>query len=111
VSFVELPVVDFDNIWHMTNSKNLAKASTLRLHPKVFMIQINFDTSRKDVGESCWIFTEKASKIAGRTGSQGNLSPQVKKSRNTTTSPSSGVGVCSSSGARPVPEGKNPAAS
>jgi hypothetical protein len=29
----------------------------------------------------------------------------------TTTSPSSGVGVCSSKGARPVPEGKNPAAS
>jgi hypothetical protein len=35
---------------------------------------MNFDTSRKDVGESWWIFTEKASRIAGRIGSQGNLS-------------------------------------
>jgi hypothetical protein len=50
------------------------------LQPKVFKIQINFDTSRKDVGVSWWIFTEKASRIAGRTGSQGNLSPQMKKS-------------------------------
>jgi hypothetical protein len=33
------------------------------------------------------------------------------KSRNTTTSPSSGTRICSSSGARPVPEGKKPAAS
>jgi hypothetical protein len=40
---------------------------------------MNFDTSRKDVGESWWIFTENASRIAGRTGSQGNLSPQIKK--------------------------------
>jgi hypothetical protein len=36
----------------ITNSKNLAKASALRLHPKVFMIQINLEISRKDVGES-----------------------------------------------------------
>jgi hypothetical protein len=36
----------------MTNSKNLAKESALRLHLKVFMIQINLDISRKDVGES-----------------------------------------------------------
>jgi hypothetical protein len=70
------------------------------LQPKVFMIQI---TSKKEFGESWWIFTKKASRIAGRIGLQGNLSPQFKKSRNTTTSPSSGVGVCSSSGARPVP--------
>jgi hypothetical protein len=69
---------------------------------------MNFDTSRKDVGESWWIFTENASRIAGRTGSQGNLSPQIKKSRNT-TSPSLGVGICSSSGAHPAPEEKNPA--
>jgi hypothetical protein len=44
----------------MTNSKNLAKASALRLHPKVFMIQINLDISRKDVkncGEN-WIARE-----------------------------------------------------
>jgi hypothetical protein len=85
------------------------KASTLGLQPKVFKIQINFDTSRKDVGESWWIFTENASRIAGRTGSQGNLSPQMKKSRNTTISPSSGVGIYSSSGARPAPGEKNPA--
>jgi hypothetical protein len=36
----------------ITNSKNLAKASALRLHPKVFMIQINLEISRKDDGES-----------------------------------------------------------
>jgi hypothetical protein len=72
------------------------------------MIQMNFDISRKDVGEIWWIFTEKASKIAGKIGSQGNLSPQMKKSRKTTTSPSSGVVICSSSGARPAPGGKNP---
>jgi hypothetical protein len=40
----------------------------LGLQPKVFKIQINFDTSRKDVGESWWIFTENASRIAGRMG-------------------------------------------
>jgi hypothetical protein len=44
-------------------------------------------------------------------GSQGNLSPQVKKLRNTTISPASGVGTCSSKGARSVPTGENPAAS
>jgi hypothetical protein len=49
---------------------------------------MNFETSRKDVGESWWIFTENASRIAGRTRSQGNLNPQIKKSRKTTTSPS-----------------------
>jgi hypothetical protein len=52
LSFVILPVVDFDDIGNNDQLKNLAKASTLRLRPKVFMIQINFDTSRKDVGES-----------------------------------------------------------
>jgi hypothetical protein len=36
----------------ITNSKNLAKASALRLQQKVFMIQINLEISRKDVGES-----------------------------------------------------------
>jgi hypothetical protein len=36
----------------ITSSKNLAKALTLRLRLKVFIIQINLDTSRKDVGES-----------------------------------------------------------
>jgi hypothetical protein len=70
------------------------------------MIQINLDTSKNEFGESWWIFTEKGSRIAGRIGSQGNLSPQVKKSRKTTTSSSSGIGVCSSSGVRPVPVGK-----
>jgi hypothetical protein len=73
------------------------------------MIQINLDTSKNEFGDSWWIFTEKASRIAGKIGSQGNLNPQVKKSRNTTTSPSSGAGVYSSSGARLVPAGKNPA--
>jgi hypothetical protein len=77
------------------------------LQPKVFKIQINFDTSRKDVEESWWIFTENASRIAGRMGSQGNLGPQMKKSRNTTISPSLGVGISSSSGARPAPGEKN----
>jgi hypothetical protein len=51
------------------------------------------------------------SRIAGRMGSQGNLSPQVKKSWNTTTSLASGVGVCSSRGARSSSAGKNPTAS
>jgi hypothetical protein len=44
-------------------------------------------------------------------GSQGNLNLQVKKSRNKTTSSASGVGTSSSNGARPLPAGKNPAAS
>jgi hypothetical protein len=35
----------------------------------------------------------------------------VKKSRNTTISSASGVGTCSSKGARTLPAGKNPAAS
>jgi hypothetical protein len=52
LSFVELPSSTSITSGTVTNSKNLAKASTLRLRPKVFMIQINFDTSRKDVGES-----------------------------------------------------------
>jgi hypothetical protein len=43
--------------------------------------------------------------------SQGNLSSQVKKSRETTTSLALGVGVCSSRGARSSLVGKNPAAS
>jgi hypothetical protein len=56
-------------------------------------------------------FLENLSRVAGRMGSQGNLSLQVNKSRNTTTSLASGVGVCSSRGAQPSPAGKNPTAS
>jgi hypothetical protein len=52
VSFVKCPSPTLITSGTMTNSKNLAKASTLRLHPKVLMIQINLDISRKDVGES-----------------------------------------------------------
>jgi hypothetical protein len=95
----------------ITSSNNWAKTSAPKLQLKVFIIQMNLDTSKNEFGESCWIFTENASKIAGRMGSQGNLSTQVKKSRNTTTSPVSGVGTCSSNGACPLPAGKNPAAS
>jgi hypothetical protein len=58
---IELPVTTLNDL------------STLGLQPKVFKIQMNFDTSKKDVGESWWIFTENASRIAGRTGSQGTL--------------------------------------
>jgi hypothetical protein len=56
-------------------------------------------------------FHRKFVKIVGRRGSQGNLNPQVKKSRNTTTSSASGVGTSSSRGARPLPAGTNLAAS
>jgi hypothetical protein len=95
----------------MTNSNNRAKTSTLKLHLKVFIIQKNFDNSKNELGDNWWIFTENFPRIAGRTGSQGNWSPQVKKSRNTTISPGSGVGTCSSRGARPSPVGKKPTAS
>jgi hypothetical protein len=44
-------------------------------------------------------------------GSHGNLSPHVKKSRNTTTLLASRVGTCSSEGGCASPMGKNPAAS
>jgi hypothetical protein len=111
LSVIELPVAALDNLGDNHQFVESSKGVDTRLQPKVFMIQMNFDTSRKDVGESWWIFTEKASRIAGRIGSQGNLSPQMKKSRKTTNSPSLGVGICSSSGARPAPGGKNPALS
>jgi hypothetical protein len=45
MSLVELTVVDLNNIWQ----DNQAKASTPKLQPKVFMIQI---TSKKEFGES-----------------------------------------------------------
>jgi hypothetical protein len=51
------------------------------------------------------------SRIAGKRGLQGNLSPQVKKSRKTTISSDAGVGIFSSRGARPSPAGKKPAVS
>jgi hypothetical protein len=57
----------------ITNSNNQAKTSVPKLHPKVFIIQKNLDTSRNEFGESWWIFTENLSNIAGRRGSQGNL--------------------------------------
>jgi hypothetical protein len=95
----------------MTSSKNRAKTSALKLEPKVFMIQRNFETSRNEFGESWWIFTENLSKMAGRRGSQGNHNPQVKKSQNTKISSVSGVGTSSSREARPLPAGINPATS
>jgi hypothetical protein len=45
MSLVELTVVDLNNIWQ----DNQEKASTPKLQPKVFMIQI---TSKKEFGES-----------------------------------------------------------
>jgi hypothetical protein len=52
VSLVKLTVIDLDNIWHDNQLKNRAKTSAPKLQPKVFMIQMNLDTSKKVLGES-----------------------------------------------------------
>jgi hypothetical protein len=51
LSFVKLPVVDFDNVGHNDQLKKPGESVGAELQPKVFMIQINLEISRKDVGE------------------------------------------------------------
>jgi hypothetical protein len=52
LSFVEFPIVDLDNIGNDDQFEESGKGVNAEVMAKVFMIQINFDTSRKDVGES-----------------------------------------------------------
>jgi hypothetical protein len=52
VGLVKLTVVDLDNIWHNNQLNNRAKTSAPKLQPKVFMIQMNLDTSKKEFGKS-----------------------------------------------------------
>jgi hypothetical protein len=52
VSFVELPVVDFNDIWHDDQLKKSRESIGTEVAPEGLQIQMNLDTSRKDVGES-----------------------------------------------------------
>jgi hypothetical protein len=74
------------------------------------MIQINFDSSEKELGVSWCIFTENLSRMAGSRVSQGYRRPQTKKSLKTTiASASGGVSSSEGEGGRPSPIGKYPA--
>jgi hypothetical protein len=52
VSFVKLTVADLDNIWHNDQLKKSSENIYLKLQPKVFLIQMNLDTSKKELGKS-----------------------------------------------------------
>jgi hypothetical protein len=52
LSFVILPVVDFDDVGNNDQFKKSGESIDAEVTTEVFMIHINFDTSRKDVGES-----------------------------------------------------------
>jgi hypothetical protein len=111
VSFIKLTVVDLNNIWQNDQLKKSGESISPKVAAESLHDPDELGYFQERVRRKLMNLHKKASRIVGRIGSQRNLSPQVKKSWNTTTSPSSGVGVCSSSGARLVPAGNNPAAS
>jgi hypothetical protein len=52
MSLVKLTIVELDNIWHDDQLEESGKNISAELHPKVFMIQRNLETSRNEFGES-----------------------------------------------------------
>jgi hypothetical protein len=52
VSLVKLVVVDLNNFWHDNQLKKSGENSSSKLQPKVFMIQMNLDTSKKEFSKS-----------------------------------------------------------
>jgi hypothetical protein len=47
-----LVVIKFDDTGSMTSSNKCANTSALKLHLKVFIIQKNFDNSRKEFSDN-----------------------------------------------------------